>query len=198
MSKTTAFYVRVSSGTQDIASQLPDLERWAKAQGIEPLVYKETGSGKTMDRPEWERLEDDIRMGKIQQLVVWRIDRLGRTASGLTALFDQLQELKVNFVSLKDSIDLSTSAGRLMANVLASVAQYEREVRGERQRAGIEVAKAKGAYKNHGRKTGQLNKANRLKPNRAKEMHEKGHTVTEIATALGVSRPTVYGYLRRN
>ena len=97
-----------------------------------------------MDRPGWNQLEEAIRLGKVSAVVVWRIDRLGRTASGLTALFDDLQQRKVNLVSLKDGLDLATPAGRLMANVLASVAQYETEIRGERVAAGQAVARTNG------------------------------------------------------
>lgn len=192
----TALYCRVSSDSQDVKSQLPDLNRWAKAHDVEPVIYKDVASGKSMDRPAWNRLEEDIRTGKVQTLVVWRIDRLGRTASGLTKLFDELKLHRVNLISLKDGVDLSTPAGTMMANVLASVAQFEREVRAERQTAGIAVAKAEGAYKDNGRRTGSLNKANRRKPRRAKELKARGHTVTEIAQALGATRPTVYRWLR--
>jgi DNA invertase Pin-like site-specific DNA recombinase len=80
----------------------------------------------------------------VSRVVDWRLDRLGRTAKGLTALFAELLELRVNLVSLRDSIDLNTPAGRLMANVLASVAQYETEVRAERVRAGQMIARANG------------------------------------------------------
>ena len=97
-----------------------------------------------MDRPGWQKLEGAITSRRVSAIVIWRLDRLGRTASGLTRLFDTLYKEEVNLVSLKDSLDLSTPAGRLMANVLASVAQYETEVRGERVRAGIERAKAVG------------------------------------------------------
>ena len=194
--KDCAIYCRVSSDTQDVQSQLPDLERWAKVHEIEPVIYKDVASGKSMDRPEWNRLSDAIRTGKVRTLVVWRIDRLGRTASGMTKLFDELKQHKVNLISLKDGVDLSTPAGTMMANVLASVAQFEREVRSERQTAGIAVAKAKGVYKGNGRQSGELNKANRKKPRRAKELRDKGNSVAEIAKFLGVSRTTVYGYLR--
>jgi DNA invertase Pin-like site-specific DNA recombinase len=74
--------------------------------------------------------------------VVWRLDRLGRTVSGLARLFEELQARKVGLVSLRDGLDLHTAAGRLMAHVLASVAAYELEVKSERQRAGIEAARA--------------------------------------------------------
>ena len=75
-----------------------------------------------MDRPGLNRLLADVSAGKVARVVVWRLDRLGRTAKGLTALFEDLAARKVNLVSLKDGLDLKTAAGRLMANVLASVA----------------------------------------------------------------------------
>jgi DNA invertase Pin-like site-specific DNA recombinase len=89
-----------------------------------------------MDRRGWNRLMDAVRAGKASRVVCWRLDRLGRTAKGLTALFDELLERKVNLVSLRDGIDLNTAASRLMAHVLASVAQYETEVPAEQVRAG--------------------------------------------------------------
>ena len=141
-----AVYVRVSSRQQDHASQLPDLERWVKAyaDGSEVRWYRDTFTGKTMERAGWKSLEADITAGRVSKIVVWRLDRLGRTASGFTRLFDDLQARKIPLVSVKDGLDLSTSAGRLMANVLASVAQYETEIRGERTKAGQAVARANG------------------------------------------------------
>jgi DNA invertase Pin-like site-specific DNA recombinase len=136
MAKHVAIYVRVSTNGQDTKSQEPDLQRWAKGQRGPVKWYRDTATGKTMDRPGWGRLEGAIRQGQVGAVAVWRIDRLGRTAKGLTALFEDLRERKVNLVSLRDGLDLSTPAGRLMANVLASVAQYETEVRGERVRSG--------------------------------------------------------------
>ncbi len=118
MDKHNALYLRVSSKVQDTASQEPDLKRWAAAAD-EPVVwYRDKFTGKSMDRPGWNKLEAADRAGKVSRIVVWRLDRLGRTAKGLTALFDDLVNRKVNLVSLRDGLDLSTPAGRLMANVL--------------------------------------------------------------------------------
>src|SRR5690242_15899508 len=129
MAKHIAVYLRVSSKSQDAASQEAELKRWA-ATLTEPVKwYRDRFTGKTMDRPGFNQLEREIAMGNVSTLAVWRLDRLGRTAKGLTALFDDLVKRKVNVVSLKDGLDLSTPAGRLMANVLASVAAYETEVR---------------------------------------------------------------------
>src|SRR6516165_4005656 len=83
-----AIYMRVSKGNgQDIASQQPDLERWAAAQTEPVKTYIDRQTGKTMDRPGFKRLMDDVRAKKVRTIVVWRLDRLGRTARGLTALF---------------------------------------------------------------------------------------------------------------
>jgi DNA invertase Pin-like site-specific DNA recombinase len=85
-----------------------------------------------MDRPGFRRLMADIEAGLVETLVVWRLDRLGRTAKGLTCLLEDLVRCKVNLISLKDGLDLVTPAGRLMANILTGVTAYETEVRAER------------------------------------------------------------------
>ena len=103
----------------------PTLKKWASAQEDEVVWYRDKFTGKTMDRPGWNRLMAAVSAGNVSKVVVWRLDRLGRTAKGLTALFDDLCNKKVGLFSLRTSLDLSTPAGRLMANVLASVAAYE-------------------------------------------------------------------------
>ena len=192
-----AIYVRVSSKKQDTRSQEPDLKRWVEAYADEHQVrwYRDKATGKTMDRPGWRRLESDIAAGKVKKIVVWRLDRLGRTAAGLTALFDELQRRKVGFESLKDSIDLSTAAGRLMANVLASVAAYENEVRSERIVAGQAAARAAG------KTWGGSEKGRRIKvtPEQLctiKSMAAQGESKAAMARATGLSRPTVYSVLK--
>lgn len=190
-----AIYLRVSSTGQDTASQKPDLERWAAAFAPDGAVwYEDKASGTNMDRPAWKRLEADVRAGKVSSVVVWRLDRLGRTAAGLTSLFEDLQRRKVNLVSIRDGVDLETPAGRLMANVLASVAQYETEVRSERQAAGIAKAKAQGKAWG-GSTKGRLSKKAKEKAQAVRSLHEAGRPVAEIARAVGLSRPTVYRVL---
>ena len=128
-----AIYVRVSSKAQDDRSQLPDLRRWAEvnANGTPVVWYRDKAAGGSMDRVGWQRLDRAATAGNVSRIVCWRLDRLGRTASGLTRLFDELRQRRVGLVSLRDGLDLETPAGRLMANVIASVAQYENEVRTE-------------------------------------------------------------------
>jgi DNA invertase Pin-like site-specific DNA recombinase len=195
--KHVAIYVRVSTGTQDTRSQKPDLERHIAGLPERTTVkwYKDTFSGKTMERPGWQKLDDAIRRGEVKAIVCWRLDRLGRTAKGLTALFSLLQERKVNLVSLKDGLDLSTAAGRLMAHVLASVAQYETEVRAERVLAGQAAARAAG--KTWG---GSLPGPKTVTPEQietVRRMNDAGESKSAMMRATGLSRPSVYRIIDR-
>jgi DNA invertase Pin-like site-specific DNA recombinase len=189
-----AVYTRVSKRAQDVRSQLPDLERWAAAQDQPVKWYKDKFTGKTMDRPGWNRLQAALEAGEVSTIVCWRLDRLGRTAKGLTALFDDLARRKVNLVSLKDGLDLSTPAGRLMANVLASVAQFETEVRAERIIAGQAAARAAGKVWGGG-KPGRRVKVTVEAEETIHRMKTEGRKITTIARAVSLSRPTIYAIL---
>ena len=194
--KHIAIYIRVSSDQQDLRSQEPDMKRWVEAfaDGTPVRWYQDKVTGKTMNRPGWQQLESDMNAGKITKIVVWRLDRLGRTASGLTTLFDELRDRKINLVSLKDGLDLSTPAGRLMAGVLASVAQYETEVLGERVLAGQAAAKAEGKTWG-GSQKGRRIKVNQDQEATIKRLREERVPVAQIARAVGLSRPTVYSVI---
>lgn len=194
--KHVAYYVRVSSRQQDTASQLPDMQRHATIQTDPVVWYTDKATGKKMDRPQWNKLAAAIATGQVSKVVVWRLDRLGRTASGLTRLFDELRAGSVGLVSLRDGLDLDTPAGRLMANVLASVAQYETEIRSERVQAGQAVARA------NGKRWGGSEAGRTMKGKATEEqigviarMKSEGAKIAAIARATGLSRPTVYAYL---
>lgn len=184
-------YLRVSSASQDLRSQEPDLTTWAKAQAEAVAWYKDKATGTNMDRPGLDRLLADARAGKISKVVVWRLDRLGRTARGLLELLDELQRLGVGFVSLREGIDLNTPAGRLMLVVLAGVSQYETEVRRERQLAGISRAKAEGKRWG-GRKAGTRVRLTDEKEKLIRQLHAEKKPVAAIARMVGLTRVTVY------
>ncbi|UCD30347.1 MAG: recombinase family protein, partial [Planctomycetota bacterium] len=97
--KHTAIYIRVSSNGQDHASQLPDLEHWAENHNGPVQWYRDKYTGKTMDRPGMQKLGLALRTGKLKSIVVWRLDRLGRTAKGLCQFFDELRDYHVDLVS---------------------------------------------------------------------------------------------------
>ncbi len=198
--KFVAIYVRVSSSTQSTRSQIPDLKKWVSAytdKGAKVLWFSDKASGKSMDRERWNRLYKKIEAKRVSKLVVWRLDRLGRTCAGLTKLFEELNKYKVKFISVKDGIDLSTPAGRLIANVLASVAAYETEVGSERIRAGQAVAKAQGKEWG-GSKKGRLNTITKLQARAVIKMKAKGDRVCVIAKTLSMNRPSIERILQRH
>ena len=191
-------YLRVSSNKgQDTTSQEPDLQTWAKAQNEETVWYKDRFTGTTMERPGLERLLADVRAGKVKKVIVWRLDRLGRTAKGLLTLLDELQTLGIGFVSLREGFDLGTPAGRLMAGVLASVAAYETEVRKERHLAGIAKAKSEGKAWG-GRKLGTRVRLTLEKETLIKQLRGERKSVASIARLVGLTRKTVYKAIKRN
>ena len=195
MNKKTAIYMRVSTNQQSTRSQKPDLERWIVAQDPDKLGevvwYSDTATGKNMDRPGWQKLQGAIDRGEVGCIVCWRLDRLGRTASGLCKLFEDFQARKVRLISLKDSIDLGTASGRLIAHVLASVAAYETELRGERVRAGQLAAKASGKTWG-GSARGRRLKVTDEQVNCILTMHKEGNPVMAIARTTGLNRATIY------
>ena len=122
-------------------------------------------------------------------LVVWKLDRLGRSVKQLVNLVGELQEQGIHFKSLTDSIDTSTAAGRFFFHVMASLAEMERELTIERTRAGLEIAK------NLGRKGGRKPKMNESKLESAKKLLASGVPPKEVAKNLGVSVPTLYRWI---
>jgi DNA invertase Pin-like site-specific DNA recombinase len=195
-----AIYARVSSSSQDTKSQEAELRKWAEGQKGEVRWYRDKFTGTTNDRPGLDRLLADVRAGTVKKVVVWRLDRLGRTAKGLHQLFEEFLSLKVGFLSLRDSLDLTTPAGRLMAGVLASVAQYETEVRRERQQAGIQRVREEhdGRCPWGGRKVGTRVKVTEEKEKALLAMFRENQRIAVIARTLDLTRKTVYAVLEKN
>ena len=191
-----AVYVRVSSSDQSSRSQMAELACEAKAAPEEEVWwYEDKFTGTTMDRPEWNRLWWDVLKGKIARIVVWRLDRLGRTSSGMTALFDELKRLNVGLKSLKEGVDLTTPGGRLMCDIMASMAMYETSVRSERQRAGIDAAKAAGKAFGRPKGTGRAIKLTDERRALIVKLKSEGTAVASIARLTQLSRDSVYQVL---
>ncbi len=130
-------YVRVSTNDQNTALQRNALE----SSGCE-LIFEDKMSGKTADRPGLKKLLRVLSAG--DTLVVWKLDRLGRSMRNLVILIEDLRQRGINFRSLTDSIDTSTPMGRFFFHVMGALAEMERELIIERTRAGLDAARAEG------------------------------------------------------
>jgi DNA invertase Pin-like site-specific DNA recombinase len=130
-------YARVSTTEHDTAVQTAAL----KSAGCEK-IFREKASGGRWDRPELQRLLDQLRAGDI--LVVWKLDRLSRSLRDVLTIMERLGEAKVGFRSLTEAIDTTTAAGRMMMQMVGAFAEFERAMLRERTRAGLEAASQEG------------------------------------------------------
>ena len=147
--KSTAVYYRVSTFRQDIENQVKAVSDYCNSQKISPsevAVFEDVVSGATDLRPNLQRLIDDIKIGLIKRVVVWRLDRLGRSLQHLIKLMELFKKYNVAFVSVQEAIDTSTSAGVLMFHILGSMAQFERDLISERAKLSCLRRKSEGKY----------------------------------------------------
>ncbi|MDA8062839.1 MAG: recombinase family protein [Actinomycetota bacterium] len=182
-------YARVSTADQHLDAQRDALA----AAGCEQVLV-DKASGKLARRPELDKALLVARAG--DQLVVTKLDRLGRSLEHLIALSNDLQARGVDLVVLDQGIDTSTPVGRMFFQILGAIAEFEHALISERTRDGLAAARARG------RTGGQRPKLTARQAQLARDLyHECGpdgrraHTVAEIATELGVSRPTIYRHL---
>ncbi len=175
-------YARVSTLDQNLDLQLSALEE----AGCEKL-YQDQISGTKANRPGLSMALEVLR--KNDTLVVWKLDRLGRTVKGLIDLVNFLHQKEIHFKSITDNVDTSTPAGRFFFHVMASLAQMERELLAERTKAGLAAAKAKG------RVGGRKRKMTQSKIESAKQLLSSGTLPKDVAQNLGISVPTLYRWI---
>ena len=176
-------YARVSTRQQDLALQLDALKQAGCAR-----TFRDVGSGTIRKRPQLEACLDYLRAG--DTLVVWRLDRLGRSLRHLVDVVALLEQRHVAFRSLRESIDTTTANGKLQLHLFAALAEFERELIRERSQAGREVAKAAG------RLGGRPLKLTPEKKAAALAMRARGDmTMSQIARALDVGRTILYDHL---
>jgi DNA invertase Pin-like site-specific DNA recombinase len=175
-------YARVSTEDQNL-----DLQRDALTKAGCSPIYEEKISGKGTggDRPEWTQCLKALRPG--DTLVVWRLDRLGRSLSDLVGIVAALETREVGFLSLTENIETGNAAGKLIFHVFASLAEFERNLIRERTRAGLDAARARGRF--GGRKP-------KLDAKQTREiralLRDPQVKVTDVARRYGVSRTTIY------
>ena len=140
-----AIYARCSTVEQTTENQLRELRSYVAARGWKAIEYVDEGiSGSKDSRPALDRLLGAARRRKLDAIIVWRLDRLGRNLRHLVVLLDELSALGISFISLNEGIDFGTPAGKLQFHVLAALAEFERSRIQERVRAGLARVRAEG------------------------------------------------------
>lgn len=178
-------YARVSTNDQQtLAMQNRAMREYIARRGwTVAMQVREIGSG-SAQREAREKLLDAARRREIDIVVVWRLDRWGRSVTDLLATLQELEHLGVGFVSLTEALDLTTSSGRAMAGLLAVFAEFEREILRERVRAGLADARR------NGQRLGRPMTAG-LQADKVRKLHRAGVSKAEIARRLQIGRTSV-------
>jgi len=178
-------YARVSTKDQSCELQLRDLRTYCAARGFEPArEYIDAGqSGAKESRPELNKLMDDARKRKFDAIVVWRFDRFARSTKHLLLALEEFRSLGIQFISYNENIDTSSPLGQARFTIVSAVAQLERDLIRERVTAGIRNARENG--KKLGRPTSGVDR------DRILHMRAEGHSLRQIAAALGVGYGTI-------
>lgn len=183
MSSRVAIYARVSTVNhgQDVSLQTRDLEQFAQARAWYLVdSYIDVGISGTKDkRPELNRLMSDAHKRRFDVVLVWKLDRFGRSLRHLVNALAEFESLGISFVSLSDNLDLSTASGRLMFNIIGAMAEFERELIRERVKAGMKNARAKGTR--IGRPRVEVDSA------QIARLRASGASLRTIAARLGIS-----------
>lgn len=180
-------YARVSTKEQSLNLQEDALQKAGCKK-----IYSEHISGAKSNRPQLQEMIKQLRQGDI--IVVWKLDRLGRSLRDLVNLVSTFQDIGVGFQSLQDSIDTTTPTGKLTFHLFAALAEFERDIISTRTKAGLEAARVRG--RKGGRPKG-LSKKAQDKARLAESLYkEKERSIAEICNHLHISKPTLYRYLR--
>lgn len=186
--RSVALYARVSTTDQNCDLQLRELREYCQRRGWTISgEYVDTGwSGTKASRPQLDRLMNDARLRKVDCILVWKLDRWGRSVSNLVASLQELSTLNVRWIAVTQNIDTDESSpvGRLILHILASVAEFEREMIRERVKAGMKSAKHRGIRCGRPKKTFDRQKV--------MDLHQAGESVRAIAEKLGLGRGTVH------
>ncbi len=196
MGRRVALYCRVSTTDQSCARQERDLIAFAERAGDEVVgIYKETGSGAKLDRIERKKVMALAQGRYIDAVLVTELSRWGRSTVDLLQTLRDLESQRVSVVALSGmTFDLSNAAGRMMATVIAGIAEFERDLMGERIKSGLAAAKARG--RRLGRQTGQRPKSDRLGP-KVLALAAQGRSYRLIGRELGLSKNTVADIVKR-
>jgi DNA invertase Pin-like site-specific DNA recombinase len=180
-------YARVSTNEQNLDLQIDELKRYGVS---EENIYFDKVTGTSKERPSLNKLMSKLRSG--DSLVVWRLDRIGRSVKHLVDMINELEEKNIDFISLKENIDTTTPTGKLMFHICSAFAQFERDIISERTKAGLRSARARG-------RLGGRPSISKKKVDIALKMYySKDYSIKEILDTVGFSKTTLYRYIKKD
>lgn len=186
--KRVAIYLRVSTQDQNTDLQKSDLLMFTKSKGwVVTEIYEDKATGTNANRSNLKRMLCDSRDGRLDVIICWKLDRLFRSLKDLIITLQEMSDLGVEFVALKDNIDLTTSAGRLMTHILGAFAEFEASIIRSRVNAGLAEAKRKGV---------KLGRRKSRPSELIRELKSKGYTYRRIAELSDCSISTVHEELK--
>ncbi len=196
MGQRAAIYCRVSTADQSCERQERDLAAFAGRAGYEvAAIFKETGSGSTLDRAERRKVMALAQARKIDAVLITELSRWGRSTVDLLNTLRELESWKVSVIAMNGmAFDLSSPHGRMLATFLSGISEFERDLISERVKSGLAAAKARG--KRLGRQVGERPKSDRLAP-RVMALVGEGRSYRWIARDLGISKNTVADIAKR-
>ncbi|WP_138484615.1 recombinase family protein [Dyadobacter bucti] len=180
-------YARVSTQDQNLEMQLDALQK----AGCEK-IFQEKASGIKSDRPQLAAMQQILREGDV--IYIYKLDRLGRSLKHLLEMTSDFEKRGIGMVSINDHIDTTTAQGRLIFNIFASLAEFERDLIRERTKSGLDAARARG--RKGGRSRGLSKEAEKTAMLAQTLYNERKLGVNEIAADLKISKMTLYKYLR--
>ncbi|OYP36443.1 recombinase family protein [Rhodopirellula sp. MGV] len=196
---TIAVYIRVSTEEQNEASQKREIEQYLDRENFDLARVRwfiDKSTGDDMDRPEFSKMDRQIRNGTVSKVIVWKLDRLSRDmVQGMNTLSGWLSK-GIGFTSVTQDFDFRGTIGKMIASLLLGFAEIEQQTRRERQRAGIDAAKEQGKYKGGVKgRTKRRQDGSKVNPAEAIKLRQQGLTYQQIANAMNVSKSSVRRYL---
>lgn len=183
-----AIYLRVSTEAQSFDSQTHEIDTMLNNRGWKiSKRYEEKVSGAKADRAELKALLNDARLGLFDTLVIYKLDRLGRSLKQVIATLDELTHFGVSIISLKENLDLTTPTGRLMIHLITSFAEFERDLIRSRVIDGLKAARAKGKV---------LGRPRITNVDEVKRLRKQGRSLRSIAKELSVTLGSVQNALK--
>lgn len=189
MKKKVALYFRVSTDRQVVDLQVNEVRQYARDHGFEVFKeYTDHGiSGSKTSRPQLNQLFKDARKGEFSIVVCWRFDRMSRSLKHLIESLEEFQNLDVDFVSVRESIDTSTPSGKVLFSVIGAFAEFEKSVLSERVKAGLVAARKRGK---------KLGRPKTRNSELIRDLRQQGRSYRQISKLLGCSISTVHQELK--